>query len=95
MRNDPLWKDFITTFGVGVPATVLAYPSGRVPTKQRALVLSALYGFVGQGASYAGIVSVGDVFGVNPYLALAIGIGLVVFYRYAVAVREQRAGALV
>jgi hypothetical protein len=93
VRNDPLWKDFITTFGVGVPATVLAYPPGRVPTRQRALLLSALYGFVGQGASYAGILSVGDVIGVNPYLALAIGIGLVIFYRYAMAVREQRAGA--
>jgi hypothetical protein len=93
LRNDPLWKDLVTTFGIGVPATVLAYPPGRVPTRQRALLLSALYGFVGQGASYAGILSVGDVIGVNPYLALAIGIGLVIFYRYAMAVREQRAGA--
>jgi hypothetical protein len=91
VQNDPLWKDFITTFGVGVPATVLAYPPGRVPTRQRALLLSALYGFVGQGASYAGILSVGDVIGANPYLALAIGIGSVICYRYAMAVRAQRA----
>lgn len=93
VQNDALWKDFITTFGVGVPATVLAYPPGRVPTRQRALLLSALYGFVGQGASYAGLLSVGDVIGINPYLALAIGIGLVICYRYAMAVRAQRAEA--
>jgi hypothetical protein len=94
VQNDPLWKDLVTTFGIGVPATVLAYPPGRVPTIQRALMLSALYGFVGQGASYAGISSVGDMIGVNPYLALAVGIGLVIFYRYAMAVRvADRAGA--
>lgn len=93
VQNDSLWKDLVSSFGIGVPATVLAYPSGRVPTTQRALLLSAFYGVVGQGASYAGLLSVGDVIGVNPYLALAVGIGLVVFYRYAMVARAQRVEA--
>jgi hypothetical protein len=93
VRNDSLWKDLVSSFGIGVPATVLAYPSGRVPTTQRALLLSAFYGFVGQGVSYAGLLSVGDAIGVNPYLTLAVGIGLAIFYRYAMAVREQRVEA--
>jgi hypothetical protein len=67
VQSDSLWKDRVSSFGVCVPATVLAYPSGREPTTQRALKLSAFYGVVGQGASYAGLLSVGDVIGVNPY----------------------------
>lgn len=91
VRDDALWKDLVSTYGIGVPATVLAYPSGRVPSVKRVFLLSIFYGFVGQAASYAGFQSAGELVGVDPDLALAVGIGTAIFYRYATAVRERRA----
>lgn len=75
--------DVISTYGIGAPATTLSYPRGTVPSRGRVLSMSAFYGFVGQGLSYAGLETVGEVIDVNPKLMLAVGITSVVGYRYA------------
>lgn len=73
-HNHSLLPDLISTYGVGSPATVLAYPENTVPTIKRTLVMSSFYGVVGQGLSYMGLETVGSAIGVHPKVALALGI---------------------
>jgi hypothetical protein len=89
-RNDSILKDLVSTYGIGVPATVLSYSAGRVPSGGRIVSLACFYGFVGQAASYAGARGLGDRAGINPDAALGVAICSAMLYRYAIAAKEQR-----
>ncbi len=66
--------DAASTYGIGVPATTLSYPSGTIPSKRRVNEASLFYGFAGQGASYAGFEVLGSAIGIHPKVMLAVGI---------------------
>jgi hypothetical protein len=90
VQDGSIVKDVVSTYGIGAPATVLAYESGTVPSMRRTLAMASFYGVVGQGASYAGFETAGEAIHLHPKAALAIGILGAAAARYGFAVRDIR-----
>lgn len=81
--NRNLGTDLLSVYGMGAPATAALYPRGTKPTKGRVAVMSAFYGVVGQGITYAGAQTAGEIVGVSPRVAVATAIGGVLTHRFA------------
>jgi len=82
-RNRRLGTDLLSVFGMGAPATTALYPNGTRPTNRRIAAMSAFYGGVGQGLTYATALTAGELAGVSPRVAVATAIGGVLTHRFA------------